>query len=281
MSRKIFLGSLFCVLLLAVPGLALPPCAPPTIQAEVVRVIDGDTIEVKIIALANPIEGLTEGATYRVRYIGVDAPEYGEAGFEVATNINRLLVEGRTVYLELDQTKWDKYNRLLAYVYLDKEGHFMVNLALVTSTLFRVYPFENTPRYNECLAYADVNPGLCAICGEQKCVSAEQASRYYGQTIWVCGVVAGVRRLDYGRIFINFVQPYPNQVFTIMVEEEYTPRFDQYFGRYWENKLVGKIVCVYGLVREYRGKPEIHVTDPAQLRSAALNAPCPAICPCR
>jgi len=280
MTRKMFLGSLFGVLLLAVSGLALPPCPPPTIQAEVVRVIDGDTIEVKIVSISRPVEGLKIDAIYRVRYIGVDAPEYGEAGFEAATTINRLLVEGRTVYLELDQTKWDKYNRLLAYVYLDKEGHFMVNLALVTSTLFRVYPFENTPRYNECLAQADVNPGLCALC-DGICIPAEQASRYYGKEVWVCGLVASVRRLDYGRIFINFVRPYPDHVFTIMVEEEYTPRFDQYFGRYWENKLVGKIVCVYGAVREYKGKPEIHATDPAQLRSAALNAPCPAICPCR
>ena len=281
MYRKTLLGSLFLVLLLAVLGFALPPCDPPTIQAEVVRVIDGDTIEIKIVSMTKPVEGLTTGANYRVRYIGVDAPERDEAGFDAATTINKLLVEGRTVYLELDQTKWDNYGRLLAYVYLDKEGHFMVNLALVTSTLFRVYPFENTPRYNECLAQADITPGLCALCGGERCVSAEEASRYYGQEIWVCGVVADVRRLDYGRIFINFVRPYPNHVFTIMVEEDYTPSFDRQFGRYWENKLVGKIVCVYGLVREYRGKPEILATDPSQLRSAVLGVPCPAICPCR
>jgi len=272
MTRKMFFGSLFGVLLLAVSGLALPPCNPPTIQAQVVRVIDGDTIEVKIIAIANPIEGLTEGAAYRVRYIGVDAPEYGEAGFEAATSINRLLVEGRTVYLELDQTKWDKYNRLLAYVYLDKEGHFMVNLALVTSTLFRAYVFDNTPRYNDCFVNAD----NCIACIQ--CVLASKAINFVGKAVTVCGTVKSVYRTDYNRIFLNFERPYPNQLFTVMVEEDYAAYFDRFFGYGWENKLVEKWVCVSGIVTLYRGVPQITPTSPEQLCSDALKKACPAGC---
>jgi len=273
MARKMFLGSLFGVLLLAVSGLALPPCDSPTIQAEVVRVIDGDTIEVKIISILTPITGLTTGANYRVRYIGVDAPETNEPGYAEATSINRLLVEGRTVWLELDETIFDHYGRLLAYVYLDPNGHFMVNLALVTSTLFRAYIFDNTPRYNDCFVSAD----HCLAC-IPPCVPAAQAMGFVGKTVRVCGTVKDVYRTNYNRIFLNFERPYPNQLFTVMVEEDYAFYFDQAFGYKWESKLIGQWVCVSGTVTLYKGVPEIKPTSPDQLCSDALKVPCPVGC---
>ncbi|MDD5590516.1 MAG: thermonuclease family protein [Dehalococcoidales bacterium] len=93
-------------------------CASPintantsTIQAQVTHVIDGDTIEVNIY-----------GQSYRVRYIGIDAPEvypdeepYGQ---EAAIK-NKELVEGKTVALEKDVSETDKYGRLLRYVYVN------------------------------------------------------------------------------------------------------------------------------------------------------------------
>ena len=272
MYRKTFLESLFLVLLMAVLGFALPPCDPPTIQAEVVRVIDGDTIEVKIISILRPVTGITTDANYRVRYIGVDAPEVNEAGHEEATVINKLLVEGRTVWLELDETLFDHYGRLLAYVYLDPNGHFMVNLALVTSTLFRAYVFDNTPRYNNCFINAD----NCPVC--IRCVQASQAINFVGQEVVVCGTVKSVYRTDYNRIFLNFERPYPNQLFTVMVEEDYASYFDRAFGYRWENKLIEQWVCVSGTVTLYRGVPQITPTSPDQLCSEALKRACPAGC---
>lgn len=258
---------------------ALPPCTPPSIEARVLRVIDGDTIEVRIIRAPEGI-GVKEETVEQVRYIGINAPESTEPGYEAATHINRLLVEGKTVYLELDVTVRDRYGRLLAYVYLDPEGHFMVNLALATSTLFRAYLFDNTPRYNVCFSQADVDPCICSsCCGE--CVPAEKASEYYGKEIWVCGVVASVSRLDYNRVFLNFGKPYPNQIFTVMVHERYTSAFDAAYGPRWEAKLLGQVVCVLGTVQEYRGKPEILPTKPEQLRANVLGVPCPPFCPCK
>ena len=179
MRRKNFLGAVLLALLVSGIGLALPPCEPPTIQVKVVRVIDGDTIEVKIVSISRPVEGLKTDTNYRVRYIGVDAPETNEPGHAEATSINRLLVEGRTVWLELDETIFDRYGRLLAYVYLDPNGHFMVNLALVTSSLFRAYIFD-TPRYNECFVLAQT----IALRASHVCrlprlgISSEKSSEY-------------------------------------------------------------------------------------------------------
>lgn len=264
----------------------LSPCPAPLVTAQVLRVVDGDTVAVKILSVPSQLKtALLGGNKVTIRPIGVDTLEHNALEYEEAKQINDLLVEGKKVYLELDQPPFDPNGRLLAYVYLDKDGHFMVNLALVTSTLFRAYTFENTPRYNTCFTQADVSIPDCSACGTpptpRVCVPAEQANRYYGKEIWVCGVVASVSRLAYGRIFLNFGRPYPNQVFTVMIDEKYTSAFDSRLGPRWENKLQGRWVCVYGLVKEYQGKPEILPTDPGQIRAEVLGVPCPDFCPCK
>jgi micrococcal nuclease len=97
--------------------------AGQTFTAAVVRVVDGDTILVNV-----------GGHAEKVRYIGMDTPETHhptrgeEPGGREATAVNRRLVEGKTVRLELDVRLRDRYGRLLAYVYV---GETMVNAELV------------------------------------------------------------------------------------------------------------------------------------------------------
>ncbi|MDD2752768.1 MAG: thermonuclease family protein [Candidatus Omnitrophica bacterium] len=93
------------------------------------RVVDGDTL-------------LLENGE-RVRLIGIDTPELHpseklnrdsqrtqqDAGTiqklgQQAYEFTKKLVEGKAVSLEFDLEKYDKYNRLLAYVYL-KDGTFV------------------------------------------------------------------------------------------------------------------------------------------------------------
>ena len=96
-------------------------------QFEVLRVVDGDTIEV----VAHP-----GAAPTRVRLIGVDAPElHGDGGkaeywAEASTKYAGARSANTTVTLRLEPTQTrDKYKRLLAYVHLsDTET---LNLALV------------------------------------------------------------------------------------------------------------------------------------------------------
>jgi micrococcal nuclease len=93
------------------------------LEGVVVRVVDGDTVHVRI---GDRIE--------KVRYIGVNTPEVHhpsrgvEPGGPEAHAVNRRLVEGRTVRLELDAQARDRYGRLLAYVWV---GDTMVNAELV------------------------------------------------------------------------------------------------------------------------------------------------------
>jgi micrococcal nuclease len=94
-----------------------------TDDCAVIHVVDGDTIHVQCGARVE-----------KVRYIGIDAPEihhpfWGEEpGGRDAAALNRRLVGGRPVRLELDVRARDQYGRLLAYVWA---GDLMVNAELV------------------------------------------------------------------------------------------------------------------------------------------------------
>ena len=93
------------------------------LEGTVVRIVDGDTIHVR---LADRVE--------KVRYIGVNTPELHhptrgeEPGGRQARDVNRGLVEGQRVRLEVDVRSRDRYGRLLAYVWV---GDVMINAELV------------------------------------------------------------------------------------------------------------------------------------------------------
>lgn len=113
--------SAFVILL--VPGLAYP------LDARVQRAIDGRTIL------------LTNGE--KVRYIGVEIPDDPISTTE-ATNMNRNLVEGADVRLELDKQLRDKEGNLLAYVYV---GGLMVNEYLIRTGHARVESHSSNRRF--------------------------------------------------------------------------------------------------------------------------------------
>ena len=91
---------------------------------KVSRVVDGDTIEL-----------VMDGSKAKVRLIGVDTPETVHPSKPVeyfgkeASIFTKQALEGQQVYLEFDQERVDRYNRLLAYVYRT-DGYF-VNLELI------------------------------------------------------------------------------------------------------------------------------------------------------
>lgn len=94
-----------------------PTASPTAVEAQVTRVIDGDTIEVSIA-----------DQVYRVRYIGINTPEVGQPCADEATAKNSELVDGKIVTLVKDVSETDKYDRLLRYVYV---GEIFVNAELV------------------------------------------------------------------------------------------------------------------------------------------------------
>lgn len=84
--------------------------------AELIRIVDGDTIVVTL-----------EGEEERVRLLNIDTPETVSpqapvecGGPEAAEAIGALLSPGDVVVLEFDQEQRDRYGRLLAGVFTDE-----------------------------------------------------------------------------------------------------------------------------------------------------------------
>lgn len=82
------------------------------VAVRVVRIVDGDTMVVKIPG----------GAEERLRLIGVDTPEISKPpepfGLEAAAYSTERL-NGRAVFLETDVASRDRYGRLLGYLWLE------------------------------------------------------------------------------------------------------------------------------------------------------------------
>jgi micrococcal nuclease len=101
-------------------------------KAEVTRVIDGDTV---VVRLAN-------GRSEHVRVIGIDTPEVGTCMASEATAATRRLADGKRVTLIGDGTQdtRDRYGRLLAYVWLP--GGKDLGFQLVAGGYARSYVYD-------------------------------------------------------------------------------------------------------------------------------------------
>jgi endonuclease YncB( thermonuclease family) len=99
-------------------------------HTKVVRVVDGDTIEI-------------EGGQ-KVRYIGIDTPETVSPGKPVqcygkeATEKNKQLVEGQEIDMEKDVSEKDSFGRLLRYVYVGTTfvNHYLVEQGFAYAATF-------------------------------------------------------------------------------------------------------------------------------------------------
>jgi len=159
------------------------------------RVVDGDTLRV----LVSPGTRGASGAGHDslpVRLIGIDTPETKQPGTAVqpfgpeATAHLLGLLAGRDVYLELDVDPYDRYERLLAYVYyLDPAGAWLapggrytqVNLEVAQAGLAQPMTIQPNSRYADLYVTAvraarEAQRGMWAevstVAGPQDCPAA-------------------------------------------------------------------------------------------------------------
>lgn len=95
-------------------------------KAKVKRVVDGDTIV------------LENGSV--VRYVGITAPGNKEPFEKEATQENKKLVEGKSVSLEYDNYKGDKFGRILAYLIVDGKN---ISVELARKGLAQVVIYQH------------------------------------------------------------------------------------------------------------------------------------------
>lgn len=122
-------------------------------KCKLVEVLDGDTVSV-----------IYQGEQASVRLIGIDTPESvhtdesknNEYGKMASSFTRELLSDVEYLYLEFDISKYDTYERLLAYVYLDEEATFeeSINFLLVAEGYALNKEFKPNIKHASALASA-------------------------------------------------------------------------------------------------------------------------------
>jgi endonuclease YncB( thermonuclease family) len=134
-----------------------PPPAPAgaRIQADVLRAVDGDTLDVRFTAT---------GAELDVRLIGIDTPETHRPGTPIecggppASASMHLLADGHRVTLVTDPTqdRFDRYGRLLAYVVRGSRdlGKAQIRRGWATTYVYEDNLFKRVRAYRDAEARA-------------------------------------------------------------------------------------------------------------------------------
>lgn len=242
---------------IALLAAALAACLAQDLSGPVVRVVDGDTIIVRL-----------EGTSEHVRYIGIDTPEMDDERPAVrrraaaAREANARLVGGRRVRLELDAERRDRYGRLLAYVWI---GDTLVNEVLVRAGHAAPYTVPPNVKYaDRFLDAARDARRATPDTSDSGVLTALQASAHVGETRTVCDRVASTRFLRSGRrpTFLNLGHPYPEQDLTVLIWGEHRA----HFGGSPEERYRSRRICVTGRIELYGGRPQIVIRDPDDLR---------------
>ena len=231
------------------PDIIIPEPEPQfePVEAEVIRVIDGDTIEVEI-----------DGSSYRVRYIGIDTPEVGQPCADEATEKNRELVEGKVVWLEKDVSETDRYGRLLRYVYVDDT---FVNDELVRLGYAVVSTYPPDVAHEDDFVTAEFMARIVNVVGIwQLSCFARHESPEYGYTIeypqvWEIGcddtdrvILSAERGYSFITIYVSHVDisvsemadAYPEYLAEVMIDEWND------FEVTYSNELTGKWDWIIG-----------------------------------
>jgi micrococcal nuclease len=160
-----FLAALWFVVRVVAPWISSSGTTPFASVPTVTKVIDGDTIDVRV-----------GRKTIRIRLVGIDTPETKDPrkpvqcfGKEASDRTSALLPVGTEVRLERDVEELDAFGRTLAYVFRSSDGLF-VNLSLAQdgfADTLRIAPnTAHAAEFTAAVAAArDAQLGLWKACG--------------------------------------------------------------------------------------------------------------------
>jgi len=105
--------------------------------------------------------------------------------------------------------------------------------------------------------------GFATLQAQTSKITASQAKDHVGQRATVCGTVASTRYAEKSKgqpTFLNLDEPYPKQIFTVLIWGSDRSKFGAPESKYRDTRL-----CATGLIKLYRGAPEIEASDPTQI----------------
>lgn len=211
---------------------------------KVAHVVDGDTLH------------LQDGR--KVRLIGINTPEIGRAGEpsqafarQAYKTLIQLVKSGDTIGLSYDQDKYDRYKRLLAYVYLD-DGRSVERVLLAKGLAHSIVVPPNDMHINCYRAIENkarrAKLGIWQL-SEYQWFDAHKLPKKSKGLRFVSGKVSGYsesRKSIYLRLS-------PRLSIRIAKKDRH------YFSDNQFRKLVGKAVSLRGWVSIYKGRQSIHL----------------------
>jgi micrococcal nuclease len=231
-----------------------------TQQAETisgVEIIDGDTFR------------LGNGDT--VRLIGIDAPEVSQPGGVLSREYLAYLILGKPITLERGSEDRDKYNRLLRFVYVNdlcineemiRQGYAEARYLPESPIRDYYIQLEIQAENKEAGLWSDhiFQPRSCLNWDTDiPVITWDNADDYYNEYVIIEGTI--VDTYNSGIVcFLNFHTNY--QCFTAVIFACDLPGFPYPPDAYY----LGKNVQIIGIIREYRGSPEIIVKTSDQIR---------------
>jgi endonuclease YncB( thermonuclease family) len=229
-----------------------PSLPPPRYRVE--RVIDGDTIVVK------------DGG--KVRLLGINAPEVAhrdrraEPLGERAHRRLRELLQNKQVYLEFDQQRRDRYERLLAHVTLE-DGTAVNELLLregLARALFLQPNMHHLQRYFQ--AEAEARKARRGIWARPE-FQVRPATRAKGCVNQFCLLRGVVQRVERKRTYTYLQLPGKLRV---AIKNQYLPQF--LAAGVDPHKLQGATITVRGWVGRRDGYYTLPLHHPQQIDSS-------------
>jgi micrococcal nuclease len=250
MNKMIFL---YFMLIGAIVG-----CTQQAGTISSVEIIDGDTFR------------LVTGET--VRLIGIDAPELSQPGGVLSREYLAHLLLGKPITLEKGSEDRDNYHRLLRFVYIN---NLCINEEMIRQGYAEAWYLPENPTRDYYLQLEiqaeSAKAGLWSDNVFQPrfnldwdsnlpLIDWSEADQYYNQYVIVEGTI--VDTYNSGIVcFLNFHTDY--QYFTAVIFACDLPGFPYPPDTYY----LGKNVQIIGIIREYKGSPEIIVKTPDQIKT--------------
>jgi DNA/RNA endonuclease YhcR with UshA esterase domain len=104
----------------------------------------------------------------------------------------------------------------------------------------------------------------------QKIIAAKDAASHINETVTVCDKVFSTKLISSSNMtFLDLGGFHPNQLITIVIKGEDRSKFKNAPDEYYK----GKNVCITGTVIDYKGKPEIIVSDSTQIKINPVGTP--------
>jgi hypothetical protein len=112
---------------------------------------------------------------------------------------------------------------------------------------------------------------LLALVIAQTSLTAVEAKAHVGETATVCGKVVSTRFAESSNrqpTFLNLDRPFPNHIFTVVIFGSDRAKFGEP-----EKEFAKQTICTTGKIEEYRGIPQIAVTEPKQIEKKPEKGP--------